>query len=717
MGRQLPTLWDEIEMRTYLILDDDEKGRAKDLSEDRRAIISQASSKYNFFLPSAYSLRRQFIRGVARDQDRAFYSRSTCMGDEAQAKLHAEAFETLVKVWLQSQDIPFLSENELLDRGSPCTPDFLLLPRGGVRINGRRVRWIDCKTFYGSAALCSDVRLPVGRLLQQARRYNEAFCRPSSSSSPSSSSTAVVKASLTTTIETSSKLPAIDLRVGNNKSKSGGASGFSCDLAAELAKLSPPLRPLPLLLNAHPLDTSALYKEGKKANDPGSTAGKKAVKKPRRKTSFSPPLHPLQIATWVLYLLLDLHFFAFLLPLLQRILREKFDKGVTSTGVQVIVVLVYCLSSIGTVISAGLACSVDPADEALLVQSPSLEEGTTTTIPSPSTRSSRKRVDAMVSATVATAAAFICCICCYKKRKSSSSKSNTTSPQAPSSPAPVGLGLGSSSSSGHSNYSNSMSLSGAVDLSIKWLNTCIGSANYGYFLGVVFSVSVLTAEAIALSLTLMVISFAYPDRILYSYDSNAYGSNPDGPNSDQNAASSNANSNTYTSKFINRSNSNNSVGQPNLMSLASTLAAEQKVDLTDEEKRQNDEHEDRSGLPPSPRGLGLGLGKVADAPTTGKTRPTPQLTFRCLYSSEGEESLYQEYLLKHVACSRRRNSFCGSVATSSAPTKGAAQVKKRHIKRWLSAGAHSVDTKSEWGGLMRVSGKTTSCTDTQSPEK
>ena len=39
-------------------------------------------------------------------------------------------------------------------------------------------------------------------------------------------------------------------------------AGFSCDLAAELAKLSPPLRPLPLLLNAHPLDTSALYKEG-----------------------------------------------------------------------------------------------------------------------------------------------------------------------------------------------------------------------------------------------------------------------------------------------------------------------------------------------------------------------------------------------------------------------------------------------------------------------
>ena len=74
---------------------------------------------------------------------------------------------------------------------------------------------------------------------------------------------------------------------------------------------------------------------GKKATESGSTSAKKAAKKPRRKTGFSSPLHPLQIATWVLFLLLALHFFAFLLPLMQRILREKFDKEVTSIGVQV----------------------------------------------------------------------------------------------------------------------------------------------------------------------------------------------------------------------------------------------------------------------------------------------------------------------------------------------------------------------------------------------
>ena len=36
-------------------------------------------------------------------------------------------------------------------------------------------------------------------------------------------------------------------------------AGFSCDLADELTKLLAPNQSLPLLLNAHPLDTSSLY--------------------------------------------------------------------------------------------------------------------------------------------------------------------------------------------------------------------------------------------------------------------------------------------------------------------------------------------------------------------------------------------------------------------------------------------------------------------------
>ena len=33
------------------------------------------------------------------------------MGDEAHAKLHAEAFEVLIKDWLLARDIPFLAES------------------------------------------------------------------------------------------------------------------------------------------------------------------------------------------------------------------------------------------------------------------------------------------------------------------------------------------------------------------------------------------------------------------------------------------------------------------------------------------------------------------------------------------------------------------------------------------------------------------------------
>ena len=132
--------------------------------------------------------------------------------------------------------------------------------------------------------------------------------------------------------------------------------------------------------------------------------------------------------------------------------------------------LIYCLSSVGTIFSAGMACSIDPADEALLIPSPSLEGGATAVPSTQSDRSAQKRVDTIVSATFATAAAFICCICCYKKKKTASSKSGNTTPKAP-----AGLGLGSSSSSGSSSFSNSMSISGT--LIFKYHNLSSKSCN------------------------------------------------------------------------------------------------------------------------------------------------------------------------------------------------------------------------------------------------
>jgi len=60
------------------------------------------------------------------------------------------------------------------------------------------------------------------------------------------------------------------------------------------------------------------------ASNNGVTPTPKAHDK-RRSTGFSSPLHPLQIITWMLYILLIVHFFAFLLPILQRLLRDYYD--------------------------------------------------------------------------------------------------------------------------------------------------------------------------------------------------------------------------------------------------------------------------------------------------------------------------------------------------------------------------------------------------------
>lgn len=48
----------------------------------------------------------------------------------------------------------------------------------------------------------------------------------------------------------------------------------------------------------------------------------------------------------------------------------------------------------------------------------------------------------------------------------------------------------------------------------KWLNTCIGEKNYFYFLMIVLSVFLLTTESLALSIALMIESFADTDRFM-----------------------------------------------------------------------------------------------------------------------------------------------------------------------------------------------------------
>jgi hypothetical protein len=48
----------------------------------------------------------------------------------------------------------------------------------------------------------------------------------------------------------------------------------------------------------------------------------------------------------------------------------------------------------------------------------------------------------------------------------------------------------------------------------KWLNTCVGQKNYRWFLAIVASVFLLTAESLGISIALVVEAFAYPDSLM-----------------------------------------------------------------------------------------------------------------------------------------------------------------------------------------------------------
>lgn len=218
-GSQLPSRISELEMREYLVISDNESGRGKDLPLERRQIIGREGQLRGFTIYAAMSLRRQFLRKMTHGHSNIFYSLD--MGNPSKANDHADKFERLVAAYLQEKEIPFLTEGDLRMAGSSHTPDFLLLSKS-IRINNKRVRWIDCKTYYGSSALCTDKKLPIGKLIAQSERYNAAFA--------------------TCPEETGVFL---------------FLSGLSADLSSALFCEGN----APLLLNANPLDITGIYDE------------------------------------------------------------------------------------------------------------------------------------------------------------------------------------------------------------------------------------------------------------------------------------------------------------------------------------------------------------------------------------------------------------------------------------------------------------------------
>ena len=160
-----------------------EWGRGRDLPQRRIDEISAACSKNHMLLYQALSLRRSMLRSFPNGM--AKVNRSSQMGsNEGQLEI-ASLFEDAVSSYIQSK-LPmntktryFLTEADLLSemktriRPRGPTPDILFLHP--VYINGRLVKWVDAKLYYGSKTYAHNKKIPNGKLVGIAKRYNDYY--------------------------------------------------------------------------------------------------------------------------------------------------------------------------------------------------------------------------------------------------------------------------------------------------------------------------------------------------------------------------------------------------------------------------------------------------------------------------------------------------------------------------------------------------------------
>lgn len=172
----------------------------------------------------------------------------------------------------------------------------------------------------------------------------------------------------------------------------------------------------------------------------------------RRVNGMERPWHAFQIATWFLFPLVLVHYYAFLEHLLWQPL-----------AVEVVLTIVFSLFAIACVVFAYFTVMTDPVDDAVLC-----------TEITPTAPRDQKNKD------------IIHCYLCEKD---------------------VHL------SSKHCRFCDKCVI--GFDHHCKWLNTCVGRKNYRYFLGIVSFVGLLTAQSLAISIALMVESFAYPGAMMH----------------------------------------------------------------------------------------------------------------------------------------------------------------------------------------------------------
>ena len=92
--------------------------------------------------------------------------------EDSTERIRSADWEESLYTYLDGSGVRYLNESTLKELGSPSTPDCVLLDN--CYVNGRLVRWIDMKNYYGSSAS----KHFVDKLIKQVSRYDNEFGGP-----------------------------------------------------------------------------------------------------------------------------------------------------------------------------------------------------------------------------------------------------------------------------------------------------------------------------------------------------------------------------------------------------------------------------------------------------------------------------------------------------------------------------------------------------------
>lgn len=184
-----------------------------------------------------------------------------------------------------------------------------------------------------------------------------------------------------------------------------------------------------------------------------------------RKNGLQWPPHKLQVATWVLFPLLVVHYFGFLRPLIWL-----------PDSLGIFITILFTVMCVLAVVFGYITCAIDPADDSLLN-----EDGTHKT--------NNKNLSNMPASGSTQGDTTIYCYLC---------ESNVDK------------------SAKHCRYCQKCVT--RFDHHCKWLNTCVGAKNYKYFLVSIFSVCVFTSITLGLSIGYTIEVFAFQDDIIKRLD-------------------------------------------------------------------------------------------------------------------------------------------------------------------------------------------------------